>query len=101
MGDCREVVAIERDVEAALGRRVPFELLDLLRQSLGDRHTARRIPISTRSSTPLLRSTISCAIRVMMRRIPSASMISAFSLSVMLASMARVPGGKGRSCTRR
>src|SRR5436309_13548687 len=43
----------------------------------------RRIPTRPRSSTPLLRSTISWAIRVMIRRRPSASTISAFSLSTM------------------
>src|ERR1041385_1170318 len=43
----------------------------------------RRIPTSTRSSTPLFRSTISCAMRVMIRRRPSASTISAFSRSDM------------------
>src|SRR5215813_6115233 len=46
----------------------------------------RRMPTRTRSSTFLLRSTISCAMRMMMRRKPSASMISAFSLSATAVS---------------
>src|ERR1043166_4783829 len=49
----------------------------------------RRIPTRTSSSTPLLRSTISCAMRVTMRRRPSASTISAFSRSAMGPSRGR------------
>ena len=38
--DCRKVVSVKRDVEDAVERTFPFELCDLIRESLGERHSA-------------------------------------------------------------
>jgi hypothetical protein len=66
--DGGEIVAIERDVETPDHRGLALELCDLLGQALRNRIAAARIPTSTRSSTPLLRSTISWAMRVTILR---------------------------------
>ena len=67
------VVPVRRDVQLGDGHVGALELLDEVGDALGDGATARAHPTSNRPSVPPLRSSISCAMRVSARRIPSAS----------------------------
>ncbi|HMI30662.1 MAG TPA: hypothetical protein VK527_02915 [Candidatus Limnocylindrales bacterium] len=79
MGDHLEIVAVEGDVERADGRLDALELADLLGEPLGQGNAARADVTRTRFLAPSFRSMISWAMRVIARRRPSPSTISAFS----------------------
>ena len=92
--DGRQVVAVEGDVEDADGDLLPLHALDLGGDALGERHAAGADADEQQSATPPLRSTISTAIRRMIRAICLASRIVLFGVRFlcMCSGVLRVRG---------
>ena len=75
LGDERQVVAVERDVERPDRDLGAFVLQDRRGDPAGERHAAALDADRTRPSVPACFSTISWEIRVVARRMSSAAMI--------------------------